>query len=83
VHLPSNITREWQSSGGDRQDAEKRKGLDHRLRELEKGIIIEALTRTGGVQVRAAEYLGIKERSLWHRIKKYQIDVASFKRNAG
>ena len=49
--------------------------LDEQLREIEKGMIIDALLKTGGIQVRAAELLGINQRSLWHRIKKYQIDV--------
>jgi transcriptional regulator with GAF, ATPase, and Fis domain len=53
--------------------------LDHRIHELEKGIIIEALTKAGGVQKKAAVLLCIKERSLWHRIKKFDIDTASFK----
>ena len=53
--------------------------VDDRLDEVEKGMIIEALTRTGGVQVKAAEILGINQRSLWHRIKKHGIDTESFK----
>jgi transcriptional regulator with PAS, ATPase and Fis domain len=53
--------------------------VDDRLEEVEKGMIIEALTRTGGVQVKAAEILGINQRSLWHRIKKHGIDTESFK----
>ncbi len=57
-------------------------GLDERLREMEKGLIIEALRRSGGVQVKAAKALGLSERSLWHRVKKYRIDVASLKNNA-
>ena len=55
--------------------------VDDRLREMEKGLIIEALRQTSGVQVRAAKRLGINERSLWHRIKKYGIDVAAYKNN--
>ncbi len=55
--------------------------LDERLREIEKGMIIEALRKTGGVQVRATELLGINQRSLWHRIKKYGIDVKGLKGN--
>jgi transcriptional regulator with GAF, ATPase, and Fis domain len=43
-------------------------------------MILEALMSTGGVQARAAELLGIKERSLWHRIKKYEIDPGSLKK---
>jgi transcriptional regulator with PAS, ATPase and Fis domain len=53
--------------------------LDERLNEIEKSMIIEALKKTGGVQVRATELLGINQRSLWHRIKKYGIDVKSLK----
>jgi transcriptional regulator with PAS, ATPase and Fis domain len=55
--------------------------LDERLREIEKSMIIEALRKTGGVQVRATELLGINQRSLWHRIKKHDIDVKSLKSN--
>ena len=53
--------------------------LDERLREIEKSMIIEALRKTGGVQVRATELLGINQRSLWHRIKKHNIDVKGIK----
>ena len=55
--------------------------LDVRLREIEKSMIIEALRKTGGVQVRATELLGINQRSLWHRIKKHKIDVKNIKSN--
>jgi transcriptional regulator with PAS, ATPase and Fis domain len=55
--------------------------LDERLKEIEKSMIIEALRKTGGVQVRATELLGINQRSLWHRIKKHDIDVKSLKSN--
>jgi len=53
--------------------------LDDRLREIEKSMIIEALRKTGGIQVRATELLGINQRSLWHRIRKYNIDVKTIK----
>jgi DNA-binding NtrC family response regulator len=43
--------------------------------EIEKAMIRETLQRTGGVQIRAAELLGINQRSLWHRVKKYKIDI--------
>ncbi len=58
------------------------RNIDQRIQEYEKGIIIAALNRAGGMQIRAAKMLGIKERSLWHRIKKYEIDVNSFKFDA-
>ncbi len=54
-------------------------GIDERLEEIEKGLIIEALSRAGGIQVKAAEILGINQRSLWHRIKKLGIDVGTLK----
>ena len=52
--------------------------IDGQLQKVEKGMIVEALKKTGGVQVKAAELLGINQRSLWHRIKKHNIDVGSF-----
>lgn len=55
--------------------------LDERLEEIEKSLIIAALIKSHGVQVRAAEMLGIKERSLWHRIKKLGLDPATYKPN--
>jgi transcriptional regulator with PAS, ATPase and Fis domain len=57
----------------------ERRSLDQQLNALEKGMILEALSRTDGIQVRAAELLGIKERSLWHRIAKHHIDVAAIR----
>lgn len=60
-------------------DDEERISIDDRLRDMEMKLITEALINTGGVQARAAELLGIKERSLWHRIKKYDIDIAALK----
>lgn len=49
--------------------------LDEHLARVEKDMIRRALKQTGGVQVRAAELLGIKDRSLWHRVKKHNIMV--------
>ncbi len=59
---------------------EKGNGLDTCVRQFERQMIIDALHRTGGVQVKAADLLGIKPRSLWHRIKKHEINVTDFKR---
>ena len=53
--------------------------IDERLDDVERSLIIEALNRSGGVQVKAAEILGINQRSMWHRIKKLGIDVDSLK----
>ena len=53
--------------------------LDGRLAAYEKSLIEAALSRTDGVQSKAAVLLGIKERSLWHRVKKLGIDPGAFK----
>jgi len=53
--------------------------LDQQVQQYEKDLIIDALLRSNGVQAKAAKLLGIKERSLWHRIKKYGIDVSLIK----
>ena len=50
--------------------------LDAELERLERDFVLEALRRTAGVQVKAAELLGVSERSLWHRIKKLGISIA-------
>jgi len=51
-------------------------GLDEWLRETERNMIIKALDECNGVQVNAARLLGISERSLWHRLKKLDIQVS-------
>ncbi|MHC1712386.1 MAG: sigma-54 interaction domain-containing protein [Solidesulfovibrio sp.] len=53
--------------------------LDSRLAVYEKSLIEAALSQTDGVQSKAAALLGIKERSLWHRVKKLGIDPSVFK----
>jgi transcriptional regulator with GAF, ATPase, and Fis domain len=88
VHLPSMITqairqkpRPSESTSMALDKAGDASGnLDTRIRELEKMMIIEALLKSKGVQNQAAKTLGIKERSLWHRLKKYNINAAEFKK---
>ncbi len=45
------------------------------LREIEKAHIISALRETGGVQTKAAKLLGITERQIGYKIKKYGINM--------
>ena len=54
-------------------------GLDGLLATYERSLIEAALSQTAGVQVRAAQLLRIKERSLWHRVKKLGIHPTNFK----
>ena len=76
-HLPSEIRGEnGVPKNGKISDGQT---IDERLAAIEMGLIIEAITRAGGSQARAAQFLGINQRSLWHRIKKYKIDVSSLK----
>ncbi len=50
--------------------------LDVWLEEVERRAILQALEACNGVQVQAARRLGISERSLWHRIKKLNIQIS-------
>ena len=49
--------------------------IDAELMRQERSFIMRALEESAGVQIRAAEILGISERSLWHRIKKHDIRI--------
>jgi transcriptional regulator with PAS, ATPase and Fis domain len=49
--------------------------LDDELERIERRFILMALQKTQGIQVKAADLLGISERSLWHRIKKLGIQI--------
>ncbi len=52
----------------------KRDGsLNETLETLERGLILDALKETGGVQTHAAEKLGISERVLRYKIRKHRI----------
>ena len=79
AQLPGKITGAFTNSNHTDFKMPANIPLDERLQEIEKSMIIEALRRTGGVLVRATELLGINQRSLWHRIKKHNIDVKGLK----
>ncbi|HEX9019690.1 MAG TPA: sigma-54 dependent transcriptional regulator [Nitrospirota bacterium] len=54
---------------------QKLKGsLNDTLDTVERGLILEALKESGGIQTRAAERLGISERVLRYKLKKYKIN---------
>jgi len=79
-HLPESIQREENAETGNYDTTDDELSLDDRLNALEKKMIIDALVKANGRQVKAAQLLGIKDRSLWHRIRKHQIDVHSLKK---
>jgi len=89
-HLPESIVRnplirtirhDSDHNGDDPDTPKKNLNLDDQVAEIEKAMIIEALRQGGGIQVKAAEILGIKQRSLWHKIRKFEIDPKTFKSN--
>jgi two-component system response regulator PilR (NtrC family) len=47
--------------------------LEAHVKEVERGYIAEALKRAGGVQVKAAELLGMSFRSFRYYVKKYNL----------
>ncbi|HTF99450.1 MAG TPA: sigma-54 dependent transcriptional regulator [Nitrospirota bacterium] len=49
--------------------------LHETLDTVERGLIMEALNAAGGIQTRAAERLGISERVLRYKLKKFNIKV--------
>jgi two-component system response regulator AtoC len=46
------------------------------MHNLEKKLILEALRKTGGVQVEAAQLLGVNPKNLWKKIQKHSIRVS-------
>jgi transcriptional regulator with PAS, ATPase and Fis domain len=77
AHLPPHIAGDLESSII--PSLPESASINERLREIEKAMIIQALKKTRGVQARAAELLGLTQRSMWHKIKKHNIDVRPFK----
>jgi two-component system response regulator PilR (NtrC family) len=75
--LPPNIRGESASPratplGGDALPASGF-DLEAHVKEIERGYIAEALKRADGVQVRAAELLGMSFRSFRYYVKKYNL----------
>jgi len=69
--LPLNL-REAKTEVAPERDQESR-SLPDALEEIERQLISKALARSGGVQTKAAEELGISERVLRYKMKKYKI----------
>jgi transcriptional regulator with GAF, ATPase, and Fis domain len=78
-HISPQITTDAMPQAVMNHNGTQAKTLDDRLVNIERGIIIEALQRAGGNQVKAAKLLGINRRSLVYRIAKLEIDIATLK----
>ncbi len=61
------------TSEGQREMPQRTKTLPESLEEIERELILRALHQHQGVQTRAAESLGISERVLRYKMKKYRI----------
>lgn len=77
-HLPA-----WLPEAHGPEDPAASEGgrLDAALAALEKRLITEALTSFGGNMARAAQGLGITERIMGLRMKKYGLDYRSFRKD--
>ncbi len=76
-HLPSNISGLNLTCSGSTLDFTG--SIDEYLNAMEKRLVMEALKKANGIQVEAAKILKINQRSLWHRVKKYNIEIAAIK----
>ena len=73
--LPPGIRGSLPSAGGAPLEALPESGFDleAHVKEIEMSYIAEALKRAGGVQVKAAELLGMSFRSFRYYVKKYNL----------
>ena len=54
--------------------SDKKASLNETLEAVEKELIVQALKKSGGVQVEAAKILGLNHKNLWHKIRKHRIN---------
>jgi DNA-binding NtrC family response regulator len=69
--LPLNLKNSKAEAALER--AVERQSLPGRLEEIERQLILQALEKSGGVQTKAAGELGISERVLRYKMKKYKV----------
>jgi len=75
--LPFHLREE--KSEKERGFPKKEKSLPESLEEVERDLIIKALHQHHGIQTKAAESLGISERVLRYKMKKYRIRLNEVK----
>jgi len=68
---PDSLEREWLGKGA---------SLNETLEAVEKELIVQALRKSRGKQVEAAKLLGLKNKNLWLKIRKHNIDPHELKR---
>ena len=67
-HLPPNIYKGQEPVPGEKPITIKRE-------EMKKAELIAALKKSYGNQTKAAEILGVTRVTVWHRMKKYGVDL--------
>ncbi len=72
VDLPRYVF-EGTATGG--RGSEIPSDIDAELMRQERGFLLKALETSDGIQIKAAQMLGISERSFWHRVKKHDIKI--------
>ena len=79
-HIPAHVrTGQRENQLGIMISEETPIEIDEKIRDVERMFLVEALKKTRGIQVNAAKILGITPRSLWHRVKKHDINIEAFK----
>jgi DNA-binding NtrC family response regulator len=77
--LPIRLARPPRSTG----EATAGESFVERVSEFERALIVEALERADGVQTRAARTLGMSERHLRYKLRKYRLSGAADKPAGG
>lgn len=75
--LPFHVREE--KSEGAWKFSKEAKSLPESLEEVERDLIVKALDQHHGVQTKAAESLGVSERVLRYKMKKYRIRLHEVK----
>ena len=73
--LPPHINHQVEDLRGDPPPSSTN-DLNKTIKSVERQLIVDALDRCDGVQRKAAKMLGITERVLWYKVKKYGIKVS-------
>jgi two-component system response regulator PilR (NtrC family) len=71
--LPDSLKRQRQPRGTDLELPEEGMDLEATLDQIEAALLLKALDRTGGVQTRAAEVLGLSFRQFRYKLQKHKI----------
>jgi two-component system response regulator AtoC len=74
--LPAHFREEKESSPQIQRDGGS---LEEVMQGIERDLITRALKECRGVQSTAAQRLGISERSMWYKVKKFGIDTKTLK----